>query len=142
MGDCNLIRPTAITTSLRPLTLAADTNNTATFQALLPRYTAIWQQVAVALKDADDRLWFEAFNEPQHFTISSLNAMLAAFVAALRPLHPERLLILGWQNGMGASWIQEGNHTNWDAMVYNASDPNLAVEVHSYGVWTHALLCC
>lgn len=112
-----------------------DTNDTVKFNELLPRYAAIWAQVAVAFEGAPEALIFEAFNEPEHFTIPCMNAMLDAFYRALRPLHPTRTLVLGWLNGMGESFIVENNRTNWDAMVYNASDPNLVVEVHSYDPW-------
>lgn len=108
-----------------------DTNSSAVFQERLPRYTALWEQVGAAFAGASDSLWFESYNEPENLSTDDLNAMLAAFYSALRPLHPDRLLIYGWLRGMGASWIQENNHSNWNAMAFNESDPNLAVEVHS-----------
>jgi hypothetical protein len=108
-----------------------DQNDTTVFQARLPRYEALWQQVGAAFEGASPALWFESYNEPENLSTADLNRMLATFYSALRPLHPDRLLILGWLRGMGASWIQEGNHSNWNAMQFNQSDPNLAVEVHS-----------
>jgi selenocysteine lyase/cysteine desulfurase len=114
-----------------------DTNSTSAFAAALPRFAAIWQQVASAFVDAPATLLFESFNEPHVVDTPKLNALLTAFYEAVRPLHPTRRLILGWLNYMGPSWIEEGNRTNWDAMVIptlpsGAPDLNLAVECHSY----------
>jgi hypothetical protein len=114
-----------------------DTNSTADFAAALPRYAAIWTQVAAAFAGAPASLYFESFNEPHIVDTPKLNALLAAFYAAVRPLHPTRRLILGWLNYMGPSWIEEGHAANWNAMAIptlpgGAPDPNLAVETHSY----------
>jgi hypothetical protein len=114
-----------------------DTNSSAAFAAALPRFAAIWAQVAAAFAGAPDSLLFESFNEPHQVDTQKLNALLAAFYAAVRPLHPARRLILGWLNYMGPSWIEEQHEANWDAMVIptlpgGARDPNLAVETHSY----------
>lgn len=114
-----------------------DTNSTSDFAAALPRFAAIWGQVAAAFAGAPPSLYFESFNEPHVMDTPKLNAMLAAFYAAVRPLHPSRTLILGWLNYMGPSWIEENHAANWDAMVIptlpnGAPDPHLAVETHSY----------
>ena len=114
-----------------------DTNSTPAFAAALPRFAAIWAQVAAAFAGAPETLYFESFNEPHNVDTSKLNALLAAFYAAVRPLHPERWLILGWLNYMGPSWIEEGHAANWDAMAIptlpgGAPDPHLAVTTHSY----------
>ncbi len=114
-----------------------DTNSSAAFAAALPRFSAIWTQVATAFVDAPATLYFESFNEPHEVDVGKLNAFLTAFYTAVRPLHPTRPLILGWLNYMGPSWIEEDHHANWDAMVIptlpnGAFDPNLAVETHSY----------
>jgi hypothetical protein len=114
-----------------------DTNSSAAFDAALPRFSAIWAQVAAAFVGAPASLLFESFNEPHLVDTPKLNALLAAFYAAVRPLHPTRRLILGWLNFMGPSWIEEDHEANWDAMLLptlpgGAPDPNLAVETHSY----------
>ncbi len=114
-----------------------DTNSSAAFAAALPRFAAIWRQVAEAFVGAPDTLCFESFNEPHLMPTPSLNAMLAAFYAAVRPLHPTRRLILGWLNYMGPSWVEEDHAANWNAMALpslpgGAPDPHLAIEVHSY----------
>ena len=114
-----------------------DTNSTPAFAAALPRYAAIWAQVAAAFAGSPASLYFESFNEPHIVDTPKLNALLAAFHAAVRPLHPTRRLILGWLNYMGPSWVEEDHAANWDAMAIpalpgGAPDPNLAVETHSY----------
>jgi endoglucanase len=114
-----------------------DTNNSVAFAAALPRFSAIWTQVAAAFEGAPANLYFESFNEPHVVDTPKLNALLGSFYSAVRPLHPSRLLILGWLNYMGPSWIEEDHSANWDAMVIptlpgGLPDPNLAVETHSY----------
>ena len=114
-----------------------DTNNTAAFSLALPRFSAIWAQVAAAFVGAPASLYFESFNEPHNVDTVKLNELLAAFYAAVRPQHPTRGLILGWLNYMGPSWIEEDHASNWNAMNIptlpgGARDPNLAVETHSY----------
>jgi endoglucanase len=111
-----------------------DQANSSLFEAALPRYRAIWEQVSAAFAGAPPALFFESYNEPHLMSTDSLNSMLATFYAAVRPLHPTRLLILGWLNYMGPSWIQQDGAQNWNAMVLpgGGSDPNLAVETHSY----------
>jgi endoglucanase len=114
-----------------------SSNSSSVFDAALPRYAAIWAQVAAAFAGAPPALLFEAFNEPHVMDTAQLNAILAAFYAAVRPQHPSRRLILGWLNYMGPSWIEEDHSANWDAMALptlpsGAPDPNIAVEVHSY----------
>jgi len=107
------------------------------FAAALPRFSAIWAQVAAAFVGAPASLYFESFNEPHNVDTFKLNALLAAFHSAVRPLHPTRRLILEWLNYMGPSWIEEGHESNWNAMSIptlpsGVRDPNLAVETHSY----------
>lgn len=111
-----------------------DQADDAAFQAALPRYDAIWQQVAAAFAGASPSLFFESFNEPHLMSTASLNTMLSTFHTAVRPLHPTRLLILGWLNYMSPSWVQEDGAANWNAMTIpgGGADPNLAVETHSY----------
>lgn len=108
-------------------------DNVTTFETELPRFQALWTQVGAYLADQPPALAFEAFNEPHIMDTPELNQMLMTFYNAVRPTNPTRTLILGWLSYMGPSWIQ-GNHSNWNAMVIpgNGSDPNLAVEVHSY----------
>ena len=111
-----------------------DQADDADFQLQLPRYRAIWEQVATVFVDAPPSLFFEAYNEPHLMSIASLNTMLSTFYTAVRKLHPTRLLILGWLNYMSPSWIQENGGSNWNSMVIpgGGSDGNLAVETHSY----------
>ena len=112
-----------------------DTNDTITFYNVLPRFSAIWTQVSVAFADAGPNLLFESFNEPHIIDTMKLNALLATFYNATRPIHPTRTLIFGWLNYMGPSWIEENHQMNWDAMYIPQNDPNIMVECHSYDPW-------
>jgi endoglucanase len=114
-----------------------DTASAPAFAAALPRFAAIWAQVASAFAGAPASLFFESFNEPHMVSTPQLNALLGAFYGAVRPLHPTRRLILGWLNYMGPSWVEEDHRANWDAMAIprlpnGTQDSNLAVETHSY----------
>lgn len=111
-----------------------DTANATAFAAGLPRFAAIWGQVAAAFRFAPGNVLFEALNEPQKMNTTQLNAMLAAFHAAVRPTNPTRTLILGGLGAMNPGWVMGAGRANWDAMVIpgNGTDPHLAVEVHSY----------
>ena len=86
------------------MSVSASPYDTDRFGAALPRFSAIWTQVAAAFVDAPDSLYFESFNEPHIVDTPKLNALLSAFYAAVRPQHPTRRLILGWLNYMGPSW--------------------------------------
>lgn len=116
-----------------------DTNDTDVFNKMLPRFSAIWTQVALTFEDAPSTLLFESFNEPHIIDTVKLNQLLSTFYTAVRPLHPTRTLIFGWLNYMGPSWIEENHEQNWNAMfipqINGIQDPNLMVETHSYDPW-------
>jgi endoglucanase len=109
-----------------------DTNDTIAFNTVLPRFSAIWTQVANAFIDAGPNLFFESFNEPHIIDTPKLNTLLSTFYNATRPLHPNRTIIFGWLNYMGPSWIEEDHNSNWNAMFIPNDDPNIMVECHSY----------
>lgn len=107
-----------------------------TFSENLPRFLAIWSQVAAFFASANSSLLhFEVFNEPVNLRIEQLNTMYAAVVPLMRKggLNPTRLIYIGGLSFMNPTWIL----ANPDALVFpalasGARDPNLALEIHSY----------
>jgi len=109
----------------------------AAFAAALPRFVAIWTQVAAAFAAAPPALVFEVINEPvAPLTLASLNALYAAAVPAMRAGgggNAARTIYLGGLSWMSPAWIA----ANPDAVAFpplpgGGADPNLALEVHSY----------
>ena len=62
----------------------------------LPRLVAIWRQVAAALADQPDSVWFELLNEPKHqITLANFRQMVDPTLAAIRESNPRRIVIIG-----------------------------------------------
>lgn len=110
-------------------------DNEAAFPAALPRLDAIWAQVAAEFAGyGRGDLVFELFNEPSNLTVGQLNTMNAKLLATVRKTNPDRQVHLGGLAKMGTWWIL----AHPDAMVFPASDKNLALTVHSYTPWDFA----
>lgn len=106
--------------------------NETQFYELLPRFEAIWMQVAAAFADAPPNLVFEILNEPSTITLPLLNALYAAVIPIIRASNPSRTIFFGGLEWMNPSWIAQ----NPDSLVLPATDPNLALSVHSYDPYT------
>lgn len=104
------------------------------FPAMLPRFKAIWTQVAEEFSDfSDEQLSFEVLNEPVKMTIDQLNEMNAAVVPIMRARNPTRAIHLGGLQWMNPNWIVQ----NPEALIFpplpsGGRDPNLRLEAHSY----------
>ncbi|MEV7099749.1 glycoside hydrolase family 5 protein [Amycolatopsis sp. NPDC051045] len=62
----------------------------------LPRFLALWRQIASRYADHSGRLCFELLNEPRgHLTADRWNAVLAEALAVVRDTNPERTVIIG-----------------------------------------------
>ncbi|MEV4050082.1 glycoside hydrolase family 5 protein [Amycolatopsis sp. NPDC049688] len=62
----------------------------------LPRFLALWRQIAARYAGHSGRLCFELLNEPRdRLTASRWNAVLAAALAAVRDADPGRTVIVG-----------------------------------------------
>jgi len=115
-------------------------DNATAFDAALPRFKAIWTQVAhsfaAAPADGPSALHFEVFNEPHLMSIDQCNAMNAAVVPIMRSgggNNAVRPIYLGGISWMSPEWIL----SNPDALAFPALpgggvDPNLRLEVHCY----------
>jgi endoglucanase len=114
-----------------------DVADDALFQARLPRFQAIWEQVAAAFAGWPPLLAFETYNEAHNMSTRSLNAMQAAVSAAVRPAHPTRTLIVGGGAWMGIRWLLQHGRGSAEPLLLpplpdGSEDANLAVEVHNY----------
>jgi endoglucanase len=100
----------------------------------LNRLVNIWRQIADQFQGyPDSQLVFEIFNEPNHMSLDTLNAMNAAVLPVIRETNPTRLVFLGGLAQMGRWWI----NANPDAMSI-PDDANLGLTVHSYDPWSFA----
>jgi endoglucanase len=64
--------------------------------AHLPRFLALWRQIASRYAGHSGRLCFELLNEPRdHLTAARWNAVLAEALAVVREADPERTVIIG-----------------------------------------------
>jgi len=111
-----------------------DLESDSAFQAALPRFEAIWTQIAARFADYDDRLAFEVYNEPHVMSVDSLNAMNAAVHTIVRANNPDRTIILGGLQWMDYRWIAYyPNGMTVDFTKADGSkDTNLMVEIHNY----------
>jgi endoglucanase len=111
-----------------------DTADEAEFKKLLPRFTAIWTQVASCFKDKNETLLFEIFNEPHVMSEASLNEMNKAILPVIRSTNPTRIVLFGGLQWMSPSWMV----SNPDAMDIPSGDKQLMLEVHNYDPYFYA----
>jgi endoglucanase len=111
-----------------------DVADDAAFNASLPRFVAIWQQVADHFAGASPLLAFEVFNEPHLMSLASLNAMQAAVHAVVRVQHPTRTLIICGLAFEGPWWLLSpaAQGLALPTLAGGADDPALTLEVHDY----------
>lgn len=89
------------------------------------KFIAIWRQIAARFAGYPPALIFEPINEPRGpaMTPEAVYQLNADALAAIRPLHPTRLVILG-----GPNW----NSIEGLSQLRLPNDPNLAVTFHYY----------
>jgi endoglucanase len=85
-----------------------------------------WRIIAEYFRSwSNDDLYFELLNEPnQKLSGKTLNDLYRDTIAAIRPICPERILVVG-----PSGWCGIGS---LDALSLPANDPRLIVTVHSY----------
>jgi len=105
-------------------------DSAANYEAMLPRFQAIWQQVATAFAGVPDALLrFELLNEPVNLNLTQLNDAYARVVPLIRAAgNPTRAIYLGGLQWMSPYWVAQ----HPDGVQWPAGDPNLRLEVHSY----------
>jgi len=95
------------------------------FRAELPRFTAIWEQIAAEFKHAPDNIYFEPLNEPfPQGDKEHVNLAYKAVLPVIRRSNPSRIVILG-----GAEW----SHVESMAWINWPDDPNIVATFHDYG---------
>jgi len=111
-----------------------DLADDAAFNASLPRFLAIWRQVAARFAGASPLLAFEVFNEPHIMSLASLNAMQVAVHAVVREQHPTRTLIVCGLAYEGPWWLLSpaAQGLVLPKLAGGAEDPALTLEVHNY----------
>lgn len=103
------------------------------FKAGLPRFQAMWTQIAERFAAKDQTLLFEMFNEPHLMTTSDLNAMYSAVFPIIRKTNPTRIvLFMGLKFG-NPSWIMQ-NPTG----LQIPDDKQIMLEIHNYDPFKYA----
>ncbi len=94
-------------------------------EAQRARFLAIWRQIADLFRGAPSGLIFELLNEPNGPKLSSrdLTALQAEALAIIRPVHPDRLVVLG-----GPNWNSIDGLRGWTP----PADSHAALTVHYY----------
>lgn len=115
-------------------------DNSTQFAAQLPRFLALWSQVAASFASAPPTLLFEVLNEPVNLNIDQLNQLYAAVVPLMRAQNPTRAIYLGGLSWMSAYWIaSHPDAVAWPALPSGQADPHLRLEVHSYDPYAFCL---
>lgn len=90
----------------------------------LPRFVAIWEQIAREFQHVSGPLYFEPINEPFPYgSIDEVNRLYAAVIPVIRRYHPKKYIILG-----GNQW----NSFESLAGVAWPSDPYIVATFHDY----------
>ena len=115
-------------------------DNKDNFSSVLPRFLALWTQVADSFSAAPSNLLFEVINEPVSLTLPQLNELYSAVVPLMRANNPSRPIYLGGLSWMSPYWIAQ----NPDGVVFpplasGLPDANLALETHSYDPYAFCL---
>ena len=120
----------------RWLDLASDS----AFEAALPRFLAIWRQVAAAFEGFSPLLSFEVFNEPHIMSLASLNSMQQAVHGIIRQLHPSRSVLVCGLSMEGPWWInsEAAQGLQLPALSDGSADPNLVLQLHDYSPFAFA----
>ena len=111
-----------------------DLPSDADFAAALPRFLAIWRQVAAALAPFPPLLSLEVFNEPHQMSLASLNAMQAGVHAIIRAASPTRAVVVCGLAMDGPWWLNSPASAGLalPALADGSADPNLVLQVHDY----------
>lgn len=106
-------------------------DDSSNFDSELPKFEAIWTQLASQFKAKSHKLLFETFNEPAKMSSANLNTMNAAALSIIRKSsgnNPTRgVLIPGGLQYSNPSWL-----TEYSSEFTLPSDDYLMLEVHSY----------
>lgn len=89
------------------------------------RFLAIWRQIAEHFRDAPEAVYFELLNEPHdNLDRDRWNRLLRDGLAVIRPLHPERPVLLGPIHWNNIRWLE--------GLELPEEDRHLIVTVHYY----------
>jgi len=89
------------------------------------RLLGIWKQIAETYQGYPDTLYFELLNEPHDkLTPEKNNAIISELLAVIRPMNPERSVVVG-----GTEWNSLRGLSSLDLP---ASDQHLIVTIHYY----------
>jgi len=111
------------------------------YPSSLPKFEALWTQIATRFANKSQDLLFEIYNEPHasSFDAEDLNEMSRKVYKIVRSTNgPSRIVIFGGLKYMNPSWILQ----NPDAMTIfdneAQGDPYTMLEIHNYDPYNYA----
>jgi len=91
----------------------------------LPRFKAIWKQIAARYRDQPETVSFELLNEPNgHLTDGPWNKMIPQLLSVVRESNPRRIVIVGP--------VQWNNPSQLDTLNLPEDDRRLIATIHYY----------
>mmetsp|Transcript_11151 Transcript_11151/g.16729 ORF Transcript_11151/g.16729 Transcript_11151/m.16729 type:complete len:563 (+) Transcript_11151:31-1719(+) len=107
------------------------------FDVLLPRFLAIWQQVATKFANiSTNYLAFEIFNEPHYMTIHQLNTLNRQALSIIRNIsgNENRIVFLGGLQYNNPSYLIH----NFSSLWLPDEDDYIMIEIHNYDPYGYA----
>jgi endoglucanase len=108
-----------------------DVNEETTHQSFewrfksLPRFEALWRQVANFFRHHRQLLIFGILNEPHQLSVESLNELHRVALVAIRETNPSRIVTLSGKDFANPRWLLK----NQAALIF-PRDPQLMMEIH------------
>lgn len=92
---------------------------------LMPKYLAMWDQIAYTFHDAPSNVYFEPLNEPEKpMTNAQASMVYAKVLPVIRKHNPTRVVIMG-----GDDW----NYVDTMKKITWPNDPYVVATFHDYG---------
>lgn len=91
----------------------------------LPRFEALWRQVAMHFRHHRQTLIFGILNEPHALRATSLNELIRRALVAIRESNPSRIVTISGKGFAGPRWLLENPEA-----LFIPRDPQMMLEVH------------
>jgi len=91
----------------------------------LPRFCALWRQVAEHFRHHRQLLIFGILNEPHELKIASLNELHRSALIAIRHTNPSRIVTISGKDFANPRWLLDNQKSLWIPR-----DPQIMLEIH------------
>jgi len=92
----------------------------------LPRFEALWRQVAAHFRHHRQLLIFGILNEPHQLSVASLNELHRCALVAIRETNPSRVVTISGKNFANPRWLLKNPDALWIPR-----DPQVMLEIHN-----------